>query len=87
MDAKALLDVEVTEEAAEVVHVGLAVEGEGAAVGEVFGELDGAALAELGDGDTLLFLHDHFVFFAGGFGLETLPGEDASEEVDEDVAD
>jgi len=83
----ALRPEEVTEHAAEVGNVGLGLELERAAVGQVLGELGGASLAQGGDGDGLLLLHNEFVLLGGRLGLEALPGEAALEEVDEDVAD
>mmetsp|Transcript_26465 Transcript_26465/g.85551 ORF Transcript_26465/g.85551 Transcript_26465/m.85551 type:complete len:289 (+) Transcript_26465:3-869(+) len=79
--------VEVAEEAPEVGYVGVLLEAEAAAVGEVLGELAGAAGAEGRDGDLLLLFEDELVLAVGRLGLEALPGEAASEEVDEDVAD
>ena len=83
----ALRPEEVAEHAAEVGDVGLGLELERAAVGEVLGELRGAALAQGGDGDGLLLLHNELVLLGGRLGLEALPGKAALEEVDEDVAD
>mmetsp|Transcript_28078 Transcript_28078/g.56921 ORF Transcript_28078/g.56921 Transcript_28078/m.56921 type:complete len:201 (-) Transcript_28078:1108-1710(-) len=78
---------EVAEHSPEVGDVGLRLELEGAAVGQVLGELRRAALAEGGDGDGLLLLHDQLVLLGGALGLEALPREASLEEVDEDVAD
>ncbi len=49
--------------------------------------MGGASLAQGGDGDGLLLLHDELVLFRGRLGLEALPGETPLEEVDEDVSD
>lgn len=83
----ALRPEEVAEHAAEVGDVGLGLELEGAAVGEVLGELGRAALAKGRNGDGLLLLHNELVLLGGRLGLEALPREAALEEVDEDVAD
>ena len=83
----ALRPEEVTEHASEVGDVGLGLELERAAVGEILGKLGGAALAEGGDGNGLLLLHNELVLLGGRLGLEALPREAALEEVDEDVAD
>lgn len=78
----ALRPEEVAEHASEVGDVGLGLELEGAAVGEVLGKLGGAALAEGGDGNGLLLLHNELVLLGGRLGLEALPWESALEEVD-----
>jgi len=78
---------QVTEHASQVGNVWLCLELEGAAVGEVLGELGGTSLAEGGDGDGLLLLHDELVLFGGALRLESLPGQSSLEEVYEDVSD
>ena len=80
-------DEEVAEELLEVAVVGLVLEAERAVVVEVGGELGGEALAECLDGGRHLLLGDAVVLLLLGLGLETLPGEGAAEEVEEDVAD
>jgi hypothetical protein len=77
---------EITEHSTKVGNVGLGLEFKRAAVGKVFGELTGAALAEGRDSDTLLLFHNELVLLGGGLGLESLPGESALEEVYEDVS-
>ncbi|KAL7554876.1 hypothetical protein ACHAWF_018693 [Thalassiosira exigua] len=78
---------QVAEHPPQVGNVGLGLELEAAAVREVLRELAGTSLAQGGDGDGLLLLHDELVLLGGALGLEALPGEPALEEVDEDVAD
>mmetsp|Transcript_4507 Transcript_4507/g.10940 ORF Transcript_4507/g.10940 Transcript_4507/m.10940 type:complete len:322 (-) Transcript_4507:208-1173(-) len=76
---------QVTEHASEVCNVRLGLKLEGATVGKVFGELRRASLAECGDGDRLLLLHDELVLLRGRLGLESLPRESSLQEVNEDV--
>jgi len=80
-----LASEEITEHASEVGNVGLGLELEGSAVGEVFGKLRWASLAEGGDGDGLLLFHDKLVLLGGRLGLESLPWKASLEEVDQDV--
>jgi len=82
-----LASEQVAEHSAEVGNIGLGLELEGTAVGQVFGKLGGASLAECGDGDGLLLFHNQLVLLGGRLGLESLPGETSLEEVDQHVAD
>lgn len=80
-------DEEVPEDLAEVGVVGLVVEAQGTGVVEVNGEFVGVATAEnLGGGGHLLF-HDTVILLLLGGGLEPLPGEGATAEVEHDIAE
>lgn len=79
-------DHDVGEELAKVGIVGLIIEAEAAGVVDEDVELEREAVAEkLGRGRHLLF-HDTIVLLLLGGGSQTLPGQRASEEVHEDVA-
>ncbi len=80
-----LASEKVAEHASEVGNVGLGLKFEGSAVGEVFGELRWAALAESRNCDRLLLFHDKFVLLGGRLGLESLPRKASLEEVDQYV--
>lgn len=81
-----LADEQVTEDLAEVGVVGLVVEAQGTGVVEVDGEFVGVATAQdLGGGGHLL-LHDTVVLLLLGGGLESLPGERTTAEVEHDVS-
>jgi hypothetical protein len=52
-----------------------------------FSELRGTASAQLSDRNLLLVLEDEAVFLLGVVGFESLPGEGAFQEVDQDIGD
>jgi hypothetical protein len=80
-------DEEITKDLAEVGIVGLIVEAEGSGVVEIDGELVGEAAAEDFGGGGHLLLHDTIVLLLLGSGLQTLPWEGASAEVEHDIAE
>jgi hypothetical protein len=61
----ALASEQVAEHTTEVGNVGLCLELERSAVGQVFGELRRTSLAKGGDGDGLLLFHDELVLLGG----------------------
>lgn len=77
---------QVAEHASKVGNVRLGLELEGAAVRQVLGELRRTSLAEGGDGDGLLLLHNELVLLGGRLGLESLPWKPSLQEVNKDVA-
>jgi len=83
----ALASEQVTEHTSEVSNVGLGLELEGSAVGQVFGKLRRTSLAKSGDGDGLLLFHNELVLLGGRLGLESLPRQTSLEEVDQHVTD
>jgi len=78
---------EVSEHSPQISNVRFGLEFEGAAVGQVLGKLARAALAQSGDCDALLLLHDELVLFGRRLRLEALPGQSPPEEINENVAD
>jgi len=80
-----LASEEITEHTSKVGNIGLGLELEGSAVGEVFGKLGRTSLAEGRDCDGLLLFHDELVLLSGRLGLESLPWKASLEEVDQDV--
>ena len=78
---------QISEEFAEVRVVGLVVEAERSAVVEIDGELVGEASTEVLRRGGHLLLHDAVVLLLLRRRLESLPGERATEEVHEDVAE
>jgi len=69
----ALASEQIAEHATEVGNVGLGLELERSAVGQVFGKLGRTSLAKSGDGDGLLLFHNELVLLGGRLGLESLP--------------
>jgi len=82
-----LTSEQVTEHPPQVCNVGLGLKLKTAAISKVLRELTGTPLAQRGDGDGLLLLHDKLILLRGALGLESLPGKTSFEEVHEDVSD
>jgi len=76
---------QIPEHASQISNIGLGLEFERTAIGQIFGELGGTSLAERGDRNGLFLFHNEFVFLRGGFGLESLPWKSTLEEIDKDV--
>lgn len=84
---EALANEEITEDLAEVRVVGLVVETKRTSVVEVDGKLVGEATAENLGGGRHLLLHDTVVLLLLGSGLQSLPWERATAEVEHDVSE
>lgn len=82
-----LASEQIAEHTPEVSNIGLGLELQRSAVGQVLGKLGRTSLAESGDGDGLLLFHNQLVLFGGRLGLESLPRKTSLEEVDQNVAD
>ena len=75
------------EETEDVAVVGVGRERQTSAVVHELLELGGLVEAEFVDGDLLLLALDVIIFFVFGASRESLPGESATEEVEEHVPD
>ena len=84
---KAFSHKEVAEDLAKVGVVGLIIEAEGAGVVKIDGKLIREAATEHFGGRGHLLLHDPVVLLLLGGGLETLPGQRATAEVEHDIAE
>ena len=80
-------DEEIPEEFPQVRVIGLVVEPQGPGVVQEDGELVRETTAEKVGGCGHLLLHDPVVLLLLGSGLETLPGERATEEVHQDIGE
>lgn len=83
---EALANEEVTEDLAEVRVVRLVIKSEGTGVVQVDGELIGEATAEDLGRSRHLLLHDTVVLLLLGGGLQSLPREGSTTEVEHDIA-